>query len=130
MKELVGGLAKQILSRTSPLSQFLICRCFFDNFLSKIFIITTMTTDDIAIQEHDNLMRKSAMDMKSKSFNYSIIKNYDRGFSCQKAHNNKQGRCVKHRKNSLRSSFSCMRCFHVCVVNVTSSTNFPLVNRL
>ena len=34
-----------------------------------------MTTDDIAIQEHDNLMRKSAMDMKDKSFNYSIIKN-------------------------------------------------------
>ena len=24
-----------------------------------------MTTDDIAIQEHDNLMRKSAMDMKA-----------------------------------------------------------------
>ena len=88
-----------------------------------------MTTDDIAIQEHDNLMRKSAMDMKDKSFNYSIIKNSDRGFSCQNVHNNKQGRCVKHGKNSLRSSFSCMRCFHVCIVNVTSSTNFPLVNR-
>ena len=130
MKELVGGPAKQILSRTSPLSQFLICRCFFDNFLSRIFIMTTMTTDDIAIQGHDNLMRKSVMDIKDKSFNYSIIKNSDRAFSCQKAHNNKQGRCLKHGKNSLRSSFSCMRCFHVCIVNVTSSTNFPLVNRL
>ena len=64
MKELVGGPAKQILSRTSPLSQFLISCCFFDNFLSKIFIMTTMTTDDIAIQGHDNLKRKSVIDIK------------------------------------------------------------------